>query len=158
MQVIMKIKQGKWYLVPEHLQCERLLSTTCGPARGRTAMLRYMCNKVFTFKRSCLQWCGSMTFWCGVIDLQDASKKLIFNIIFSAYYFLKVHLHRFSKIKSQKESQKSRNQGFSYNFCMIIKGSGSRAGSGSIPLTSGSGSATLLVCILEYRRLFSKEN
>jgi hypothetical protein len=40
-----------------------------------------------------------------VIDLQDASKKLIFNTIFSAYYFLKVHLHLFSKIKSQKESQ-----------------------------------------------------
>jgi hypothetical protein len=51
-----------------------------------------------------------------VIDLQDASKKLIFNIIFSAYYFLKVHLHHFSKIKSQKESQTRRNQGFSYYF------------------------------------------
>ncbi len=47
-----------------------------------------------------------------VIDLQDASKKLIFNTIFSAYYFLKVHLHHFSKIKSQKESQNRRNQGF----------------------------------------------
>jgi hypothetical protein len=33
-----------------------------------------------------------------IIDLQDANKKLI-----SAYYFLKVHLHHFSKIKSQKE-------------------------------------------------------
>jgi hypothetical protein len=31
----------------------------------------------------------------------------------SAYYFLKVNLHRFSKINSQKESQNSRNQGFS---------------------------------------------
>jgi hypothetical protein len=41
-----------------------------------------------------------------VIDLQDGSKKLNFNTIFSAYYFLKVHLHHFSKIKSQKESQK----------------------------------------------------
>ena len=51
-----------------------------------------------------------------VNDLQDASKKLIFNAIFSAYYFLKVHLHHFSKIKSQKESQNSRNQGFSYYF------------------------------------------
>jgi hypothetical protein len=40
-----------------------------------------------------------------VIDLQDASKKLIFKHNFSAYYFLKVHLHHFSKIKSQKESQ-----------------------------------------------------
>jgi hypothetical protein len=34
-----------------------------------------------------------------VTDLQDASKKLIF----SAYYFLKLHLHHFSKIKEQKE-------------------------------------------------------
>ena len=51
-----------------------------------------------------------------VIDLQDASKKLIFNTIFSAYYFLKVHLHNLSNIKSQKEPQHSRNQGFSYYF------------------------------------------
>ncbi len=98
------------------------------------------------------QCSGSMTFWGGsgsadpclwlmdpdhaifVIDLQDASKKLIFNTIFSAYYFLKVHLHNFSKIKSQKESQNRRNQGFSYYFCMMIEGSG------SISLTSGSGS------------------
>ncbi len=78
------------------------------------------------------QCSGSMTFWGGsgsgsadpclwlmdpdpavfVIDLQDASKKLIFNTIFSAYYFLKVHFHHFSKIKSQKESQNRRNPGF----------------------------------------------
>jgi hypothetical protein len=69
-----------------------------------------------------------------VTDLQDASKKQIFNTIFSAYYFLKVHLHHFSKIKSKKKSQNSRNQCFSYYFCMVIEGSG------SIPLTSGSGS------------------
>ncbi len=70
------------------------------------------------------------------------AKKLFFNTIFSAYYFLKLHLHHFSKIKSQKESQNSRNQGFSYYFCMMIEGSGSesraKSGSGSIPLTSGS--------------------
>ncbi len=73
---------------------------------------------------------------------KDASKKLIFNTIFPAFYFLKLHLHHFSKIKSQKESRNSRNQGFSYYFCMMIQGSesGSRAGSGSIPRTSGSGS------------------
>ncbi len=47
-----------------------------------------------------------------------------------------VYVHHFSKIKSQKESQNRRNQGFSYYFCMMIEGSGS----GSIPLTSGSGS------------------
>ncbi len=38
-----------------------------------------------------------------VIDLQDAT---IFLKSFSAYYFLKVHLHHFSKIKSQKEVAK----------------------------------------------------
>jgi hypothetical protein len=47
-----------------------------------------------------------------VIDFQDASIKLIFNTIFSAYYFLKVHIHNFSKIKSQNEPQNSRNKGF----------------------------------------------
>ena len=56
--------------------------------------------------------------------------------IFSAYYFLKVHLHHFSKIKSQKELQNSRNRGFSYYFCTMIEGSES----GSITLTNGSGS------------------
>ncbi len=101
------------------------------------------------------QCSGSMTFWGGsgsgssdpcfwlmdpdpaifVRDLQDSSKNLIFYTIFSAYYFLKAHLHNFSKIKSQKESQNRRTQGFSYYFCMMIEGSGS----GSIPLTSGSG-------------------
>ncbi len=76
-----------------------------------------------------------------VIDLQDASKKQIFNTIFSAYYFLRVpvHLHNFSKIKSQKESQNSRNQGFSYYLCMMIEGSGS----GSIHLTIGSRSGSI---------------
>jgi hypothetical protein len=80
------------------------------------------------------------------IDLQDASKKLryFFDTIFSAYYFLKLHLHHFSKIKSQKEYQNGMNQGFSYYFCMMIEGSGSGSragfGSGSIHLTSGSGS------------------
>jgi hypothetical protein len=39
-----------------------------------------------------------------IIDLQDANKKLIFlEKSFSAYYFLKVHFHHFSKLKSQKE-------------------------------------------------------
>jgi hypothetical protein len=67
--------------------------------------------------------------------------KFFLLITFWSY---SLYLHHFSKIKSQKESQNSRNQGFSYYFCMMIKGSGSgsRAGSesGSIPLTSGSGS------------------
>jgi hypothetical protein len=58
----------------------------------------------------------------------------------------KLHLHHFSKIKSHKKSQNSRSQGFSYYFCLMIKGSGSERpknirfyGSGS-----GFGLATLL--------------
>jgi hypothetical protein len=33
-----------------------------------------------------------------------------------AYYFLKVRLHHFSKIKVKNKSQNSRNQDFSYFF------------------------------------------
>ncbi len=39
-----------------------------------------------------------------VTDFQDVNKKRIKKKM-SAYYFLKVHLHYFPKIKSQKESQ-----------------------------------------------------
>jgi hypothetical protein len=115
---------------------------------------------VFSINLPFKQCSGSMTFWCGSgsgsadpclwlfgsgsgsSTFKMPAKKLFLNTIFSACYFLKVHLHYFSKIKSQKESQNSRTQGFSYYFCMMIEGSGSgsRAGSGSIPLTSGSGS------------------
>ncbi len=54
---------------------------------------------------------------------------------FFAYYFLKVHLHQFSKIKSHKEVTKRRNQCFSYYFCLIIE----ESGSGSVSLTNGYG-------------------
>ncbi len=70
-----------------------------------------------------------------IIDLQDASPKLIFyHNFFCLLLFEGTSL--FSKIKSQKESQNSSIQDFSYYFCMMIEGSGS----GSIPLTCGSGS------------------
>jgi hypothetical protein len=53
-----------------------------------------------------------------VIDLRDANKLTVFlKKVFFADYFLKVHLHIFSKIKSPKEVTKSSNQGFSYHFC-----------------------------------------
>jgi hypothetical protein len=70
------------------------------------------------------------------------AKNKFFNTIFSAYDFEARFTSFFSKIKIQKDSQNSRSQGFSYYFCMMIEGSGSgsREGSGSIPLTSGSGS------------------
>jgi hypothetical protein len=41
-----------------------------------------------------------------VIDLQDANRKLTFKKCVSAYYFLKVNLHHFSKIKCPKEVTK----------------------------------------------------
>ncbi len=44
----------------------------------------------------------------------------------------------FFKDKKSQESQNSRNQRFSYYFCLLIEGSG--AGSGSVPRTNGSGS------------------
>jgi hypothetical protein len=49
-----------------------------------------------------------------VIDIQDANKKQIFKKSFSTFYFLKVHLHHFSKIKSHEEitKQHGRNQDF----------------------------------------------
>ncbi len=71
-----------------------------------------------------------------VIDLQDANKKLFFPLSFSAYFFLKLHSHLFSKIKSQKEVTNNRSQGFAYYICLMIEESG--AGSG--PLNNGSGS------------------
>ncbi len=42
-----------------------------------------------------------------------------------AYFFFKVHLHHFLKKKFEKNSQNCRNYGFYYNFCLMIKGSGS---------------------------------
>jgi hypothetical protein len=75
-----------------------------------------------------------------------SAKNYFLSTIFSAFYFLKLHLHNFSNIKSQKEYKNIRNQGFSYYFCMMIEGSGSGfragSGSGSIPLTSGSRSGS----------------
>jgi hypothetical protein len=50
------------------------------------------------------------------------------NKNFFAYYFLKVLFHNFSKVKSHK--------------MLNVEGSRSGVGSGSIPLTNGSGSRT----------------
>jgi hypothetical protein len=100
-------------------------------------------------ERAGKQCCGSVTFWYGsgsadpYLWLTDpdhlfSSKwqlKINFFEYFFAYYFLKLHLHHFLKIKSPKKSQNSRNLGFSYYFCLMIEGSGS----GSIYRTNGSG-------------------
>ncbi len=67
------------------------------------------------FENKC---CGSGTFWVLIrillfssLTLETLTKKQFFFSKFSAYYFLRVHLHLFSKIKNL---QNSRNQGFSY--------------------------------------------
>jgi hypothetical protein len=75
-----------------------------------------------------------------VIDLQDASKKLIFEHNFLWLLLFEGTFTLFFKDKNSKRVTNSRIQGFSYYFYMMIEGSGSRVGSGSIPLTSGSGS------------------
>ncbi len=109
------------------------------------------------------QCCGSMTFWGGsgsadpCLWLMDPDSvpdpdpgpgscyycnwpsrcqqktnfltQFFLLITFWSYIYI-----IFQRLKIQQKSQNSRNQGFSYYFCMMIKGSGS----GSIPLPSGS--------------------
>ncbi len=69
-------------------------------------------------------------------------------LCYFAYYFLKLHIHNFSKMKVIKKSQNSRNQAFFYYFCVMIEGSGAgsrRPKNIRVPESygSGSGSATL---------------
>jgi hypothetical protein len=68
-----------------------------------------------------------------VIDVQDADRNKFVTKNFSAFYFFKEHLHHFSKIKVPKEVTKEQELRFSYYFCLMMEGSGSR----SIPLTNG---------------------
>ncbi len=68
---------------------------------------------------------GSGSFYFRHWPSRCQQENKFFNTIFSAYDFLKLHLHHFLKIKIHKESQNRRNQGFSYYFCMMIEGSGS---------------------------------
>ena len=98
--------------------------------------------------RHSVQCCGSMTFWGGsgsgsadpclcLMDPDPESGSCYFRhwpwrcqqkTNFLTQFFLlltfwRYILHFFSKIKSQKDSQKSMIQGFSYFFCMMIEGS-----------------------------------
>ncbi len=70
-----------------------------------------------------------------IIDLQDDNNIQIEKNIFRLLLF-EGTFTLFVNDKSQKKSQNSRNQGFSYNFCLMIEGSG------SIPLTNDSGSGS----------------
>ena len=51
--------------------------------------------------------------------LSRCLQKKVFSTFF-AYYFLKLHLHHFSKIKSNKEVTRQQELSFSYNFSLII--------------------------------------
>ncbi len=52
---------------------------------------------------------------------QNLTKKKVFGRL-----LVKVHLHHFSKISQKEVKKNSINQGFSYYFCGMIEGSGSR--------------------------------
>jgi hypothetical protein len=104
------------------------------------------------------QCCGSMSCWCGsgsgsgyadsclllldsdpdpaifVVSLQDA-------LLFEGTFF------KYKKVK--KKPQNSRNQGFSYFFCMMIE----VFRSGSIPLTNGSVSRSMTPKNIRIRRI-----
>ncbi len=88
-----------------------------------------------------MQFCKSITFW---VRYRSGSGSCYFRLwpsSFFAFYFLRLHLHHFSKIKSHKGSHKTKNQGFSYYFCLIVEGSGSLTRTNeSGTRTNGSGS------------------
>jgi hypothetical protein len=77
---------------------------------------------------------GSGSFALFVSDLQDTNKKIIFSNLF-CLLVLEV-------IKVIKKSPKSKNKGFSYSFCLMMEGSGSRRP--KILWNRRSGSGTLL--------------
>jgi hypothetical protein len=57
-----------------------------------------------------------------VIDLQDANKKLLKKKIMFITFWKCIFI-LFQRQKVKKTSQNSRNQGFSYYFCLMIEGS-----------------------------------
>ncbi len=70
-----------------------------------------------------------------VSDLQDVNKIFSFLKSLFAYYFLRVHLHHFSKIKSHKEVTKQQESMFFLLFLLDDR----RIGYGPLSLTNGSG-------------------
>jgi hypothetical protein len=56
-----------------------------------------------------------------VSDLREASQKNFFLLSFHAYFFLKMHLHHSSKLKSHKEVTKQLKSRFSSLFVLDPK-------------------------------------
>jgi hypothetical protein len=77
---------------------------------------------------------GSCSFrhWPSRCQQKTNKKKFFCLLLFEGTF------PSFSKVKSQKTSQSSRNQGFSYYFCLVIE----ESGYGSIPLANWSGSGS----------------
>jgi hypothetical protein len=75
--------------------------------------------------------------------LPSRQQQIFFFCSFFAYYVLRLHLHDCSKIKVAKKSYLESR--FSYYFCLMIEGSGSRTKCGavceavSLSIVSGSG-------------------
>ncbi len=85
--------------------CPTTNSFACLAAKGKNRF--YDCKPVFRI-HDILVWIRIRILILDpdpaifVIDLQDANKKLNILKKFSAYYFLNVHLHHFSKKKVKK--------------------------------------------------------
>ncbi len=99
-----------------------------------------LCIRIRILIRGSMPWlidldAGSRSFyfrhWPSSCPQKTNFKKSYQLIAFWRYIYI-----IFQRKKVQKKSQNSRNQGFSYYVCLLIEGSGS----GSIPLTNGSGS------------------
>ncbi len=78
-------------------------------------------------------WSGSCYFrhWPSRPQPKNNNKKFFCSLLLEGT-FASFFEDKKSK-RSHKKSQNSRNQGFSYYFCLMIEGSGS----GSVPLTKG---------------------
>ncbi len=73
---------------------------------------------------------------CGSGSYYSRHWPNYFPKVFLLITFWRYIMIIFQRWKVQEKSQNSKNQGFSYYFCLMIEGSGS----GSTPLTNGSGS------------------
>ncbi len=78
---------------------------------------------------------GSGSCYFSQLPSRMETKIYFFSLSFVTYYFLTMHLYKFSKIKVKKKSQNCRNhKALAYYFFLMIEGSG------SVPRTNGSGS------------------
>ncbi len=99
-------------------------------------------NRVWgiALKDVAVAYCFKFVLYLDVLNFRQwpSRRQQITNICL-LFLLFECTLHH-SKKKVTKKTQNSRNQGFSFCFCLTKEGSGIRAGSGSVPLTNRSGS------------------